>query len=115
VGIIARLPLASGILTGKFRPDHRFLPDDHRAFNSNGQSFNAGETFAGGPFERGVGFAEKIRTLVGDDAPFSLQALRWLLPPARWRKRRASFGRGGESGFTPLASSCPEPLYQFQS
>lgn len=79
VGIIARVPLASGILTGKFRPDHKFSPDDHRAFNADGQSFNAGETFAGVPFERGVEFAEKIRALVGDDAPLSAQALRWIL------------------------------------
>ncbi len=79
VGLIARVPLASGILTGKFGKDHQFAPDDHRNFNADGQSFNAGETFAGVPFERGVEFAEKIRAIIGDDAPLSAQALRWIL------------------------------------
>ena len=79
VGIIARVPLASGILTGKFGKDHRFAADDHRSFNANGEAFNAGETFAGVPFEKGVEFAEKIRAIVGDSAPLSAQALRWIL------------------------------------
>ncbi|HVF84988.1 MAG TPA: aldo/keto reductase [Abditibacteriaceae bacterium] len=79
VGLIARVPLASGILTGKFGQNHKFAADDHRNFNSDGQSFNAGETFAGVPFERGVEFAEKIRSIVGDSAPLSAQALRWIL------------------------------------
>jgi len=89
VGLIARVPLASGILTGKFGQNHQFAADDHRNFNADGQSFNAGETFAGVPFERGVEFAQKIRAIVGDNrngdnhngdsAPLSAQALRWIL------------------------------------
>ena len=79
VGLIARVPLASGILTGKFGRNHQFASDDHRNFNADGQSFNAGETFAGVPFERGIEFAEKIRAIIGDSAPLSVQALRWIL------------------------------------
>lgn len=79
VGLIARVPLASGILTGKFGKNHKFSADDHRNFNADGQSFNAGETFAGVPFERGVEFAQKIGDIIGDDAPLSAQALRWIL------------------------------------
>jgi len=79
VGIIARVPLASGVLTGKFSADHNFAPGDHRAFNANGEAFNVGETFAGVPFERGVEFAANIREILGDEAPLSRQALRWIL------------------------------------
>ncbi|GAE92220.1 aldo/keto reductase [Gracilibacillus boraciitolerans JCM 21714] len=53
VGILARVPLASGLLTGKFSTDHKFEEDDHRQFNRNGEAFNVGETFAGLPFEKG--------------------------------------------------------------
>ena len=79
VGIIARVPLASGLLTGKYSANHRFAPSDHRNFNANGESFNAGETFAGVPFQKGVEFAQKIRAVVGDDQPMSALALRWIL------------------------------------
>ncbi len=79
VGIIARVPLASGILSGKFGRNHQFARDDHRNFNANGQAFNVGETFAGVPFETGVELAEKIRALTGENAPLSVQALRWIL------------------------------------
>jgi aryl-alcohol dehydrogenase-like predicted oxidoreductase len=79
IGIIARVPLASGILTGKFGINHQFAQDDHRNFNADGQSFNAGETFAGVPFEKGVEFAEKIKGITGDNVPLSVIALRWIL------------------------------------
>lgn len=79
IGIIARVPLASGILTGKFKADHGFDQSDHRNFNANGESFNAGETFAGVPFQKGVEFADKIRSIIGEDEPMSALALRWIL------------------------------------
>jgi aryl-alcohol dehydrogenase-like predicted oxidoreductase len=59
IAIIVRLPLASGLLSGKFRKDTKFGPKDHRNFNRNGQLFNVGETFAGIPFERGVELAKR--------------------------------------------------------
>ncbi len=79
IGIIARVPLASGLLTGKFGPNHHFAPDDHRNFNANGESFNAGETFAGVPFERGVDLAQKVHAIIGDKAPLATSSLRWIL------------------------------------
>ncbi|RYX82551.1 aldo/keto reductase [bacterium] len=79
IGIIARVPLASGLLTGKFGHNHHFDSNDHRNFNANGESFNAGETFAGVPFESGVDLAQKAHAIVGDSTPLAASALRWIL------------------------------------
>ena len=78
VALIIRVPLASGLLSGKFKPDTRFNNSDHRNFNANGQAFNAGETFSGIDFQRGVALADKIKKVLPDDrmAPW---ALRWIL------------------------------------
>ncbi len=80
VGIIVRLPLASGLLTGKFNASTTFPENDHRNYNRNGEVFNVGETFAGLPFERGLEFVEIIKK---DILPSHLSmvqlALRWLL------------------------------------
>ena len=79
VGLIARVPLASGILSGKFGADHQFPEGDHRNYNANGEAFNAGETFAGLPFEKGVEMADKIQNIVGAQTPLAQVALRWIL------------------------------------
>jgi aryl-alcohol dehydrogenase-like predicted oxidoreductase len=82
VGIIARVPLASGLLTGKFKPGHQFHAEDHRHFNANGECFNVGETFAGLPFEEGVRLAGRFIALAaehGISLPPAQLALRWLL------------------------------------
>jgi aryl-alcohol dehydrogenase-like predicted oxidoreductase len=79
VALIVRLPLASGLLSGKFTARTTFAPDDHRNFNRDGQSFNVGETFAGIPFEKGVELTEELKTLVPADIPLSRLALRWIL------------------------------------
>ncbi len=79
VGILARVPLASGLLTGKFTKGHRFDPKDHRAFNADGQYFNVGETFAGLPFEKGVELAAGIASILGSQHPLVQLALRWIL------------------------------------
>lgn len=79
VGIIARVPLASGLLSGKYGHGHRFAADDHRSFNANGEAFNVGETFAGVPFHTGVELAAKIKDLIPGNVPLSVQALRWIL------------------------------------
>ena len=78
VAIIARVPLASGLLSGKFRPDTKFEDSDHRKFNRNGEAFDVGETFSGVPYEAGLATIEKIRPLVGD-AAMAQFALRWIL------------------------------------
>lgn len=79
VAIIARVPLASGLLTGKFRPDSTFDASDHRHFNRHGEAFDVGETFSGVDYEKGLAVVEKIRPLVGDDRTMVQFALRWIL------------------------------------
>ena len=79
VGILARVPLASGLLTGKFRPDSIFSTDDHRNFNRHGQAFDAGETFSGVDYEVGLQAEEEIRKLVPPGATMTQLALRWIL------------------------------------
>jgi aryl-alcohol dehydrogenase-like predicted oxidoreductase len=79
VGILARVPLASGLLTGKFRPNSRFAPDDHRNFNRHGQVFDVGETFSGVDYETGLQAGEELRRLVPDGMSLAQFALRWIL------------------------------------
>jgi aryl-alcohol dehydrogenase-like predicted oxidoreductase len=79
VGVIVRVPLASGLLTGKFGRDSRFGADDHRNFNRHGEQFDAGETFAGVDFERGLEVVEELRGLVPPGATMAQLALRWIL------------------------------------
>ncbi len=79
VGVIVRLPLASGLLSGRFNRHTTFAPSDHRTYNRNGEHFNVGETFAGLPFEVGVELAEGLRTLVPPGLDMAVWAQRWLL------------------------------------
>ena len=98
VGVLARVPLASGLLTGRFGHGHKFPEKDHRHYNADGTAFNVGETFAGVPFEKGVDLAEKIKAVLKgvpkadpdvhrealgspttDQASMAQLALRWIL------------------------------------
>jgi aryl-alcohol dehydrogenase-like predicted oxidoreductase len=79
VAIIVRLPLASGLLAGKFRADTRFGDDDHRNYNRDGEAFHAGETFAGLPFDRGLAIVEELRALVPVDMTLATMSQRWIL------------------------------------
>nr|WP_319571188.1 aldo/keto reductase [uncultured Draconibacterium sp.] len=79
VGIIVRLPLASGLLTGKFSKHTTFEENDHRNFNKDGEAFNVGETFAGLPFEKGVELADALKSFVPDGMNMVQLALRWIL------------------------------------
>jgi aryl-alcohol dehydrogenase-like predicted oxidoreductase len=79
VGILARVPLASGLLTGKLGPDSRFAADDHRAYNREGQAFDKGETFSGVPYEAGLAAVERLRPLVPSGATLTQLALQWIL------------------------------------
>jgi aryl-alcohol dehydrogenase-like predicted oxidoreductase len=79
VGILARVPLASGLLTGKLRSDSVFASDDHRNFNRHGAAFDVGETFAGVDYEVGLAAVEEIRELVPAGVSMSQFALRWIL------------------------------------
>jgi aryl-alcohol dehydrogenase-like predicted oxidoreductase len=79
VGILARVPLSSGMLTGKMTRASTFASDDHRAFNRNGEAFDKGETFSGVPFEVGLEAVEALRPLVPGGATMAAFALRWIL------------------------------------
>src|SRR5437763_2327973 len=79
VGILARVPLSSGLLTGKMRPDTQFSANDHRNFNRHGEAFDQGETFSGVDYETGLRAVEELRPLVPQDATMAQFALRWIL------------------------------------
>jgi aryl-alcohol dehydrogenase-like predicted oxidoreductase len=79
VGILARVPLASGLLSGKITRDSKFAKDDHRNFNRHGEAFDRGETFAGVDFETGLLAMEELKTLVPKSATLAQLALRWIL------------------------------------
>jgi aryl-alcohol dehydrogenase-like predicted oxidoreductase len=79
VGILARVPLASGLLSGKMTADRAFTEDDHRNFNREGQAFDRGETFSGVDFETGLRAAEELKELVPEGHTLAQFALRWIL------------------------------------
>jgi aryl-alcohol dehydrogenase-like predicted oxidoreductase len=79
VGILARVPLASGLLTGKFRRDSTFVADDHRNFNRHGKAFDVGETFSGVDFNIGLEAVEEIRSVLPPGVSMTQFALRWIL------------------------------------
>nr|WP_314418951.1 aldo/keto reductase [uncultured Erwinia sp.] len=79
VGIIARVPLASGLLTGKMSAATTFAADDHRAFNRNGEAFDKGETFSGVPYEVALDAVDDIRRFITGDVTMAMFALRWIL------------------------------------
>jgi aryl-alcohol dehydrogenase-like predicted oxidoreductase len=79
VGIIARVPLASGLLSGRYRADTVFAPEDHRAFNRHGEAFDQGETFSGVDYATGLQAAGELRDIVPDGATLAQTALRWIL------------------------------------
>ncbi len=79
VAVIARVPLASGLLTGKMSAASQFAADDHRSFNRNGEFFDKGETFSGVPFDIALQAVEELRPLVPAGIPMAAFALRWIL------------------------------------
>jgi aryl-alcohol dehydrogenase-like predicted oxidoreductase len=79
VGILARVPLASGLLTGKFRRDTAFAADDHRQYNRQGEAFDKGETFSGVDYATALDAVEEIRALVPQGVSMTQFALRWVL------------------------------------
>jgi len=79
VGILARLPLSSGMLAGKLTRSSRFAPDDHRSFNRHGEAFDRGETFSGLDYGLGLQVVEDLRALVPAGMSMAQLALRWIL------------------------------------
>ena len=79
VGIIVRLPLASGVLAGKMKKDQVFDPSDHRNYNRHGEAFSQGETFSGIEFEKAVDLVEEMRQWLPDGMSMAQMAMRWIL------------------------------------
>lgn len=79
VGILARVPLASGLLTGKLRADTPFAQSDHRSYNRHGEAFDQGETFSGVEYATGLQAVEELRSLIPEGATLAQLALRWIL------------------------------------
>lgn len=79
VGIIARVPLASGLLSGRFDEHTTFAPDDHRTFNRHGEAFDVGETFSGVPYETGLAAVVELRKLLDPGMTLAQFALRWVI------------------------------------
>ena len=79
VGIIARVPLASGLLSGRYDENTAFAADDHRNFNRRGEAFDVGETFAGVPYEVGLEAARRLGELVDEGSTLAQFALRWVI------------------------------------
>ena len=79
VGVLARVPMASGLLTGKMTRETTFAATDHRSYNRHGESFDVGETFAGVDYDAGLAFVEELRGMVPYAATMAQMALRWIL------------------------------------
>lgn len=79
IGIIVRLPLASGLLSGKYTKETRFAETDHRTYNREGAAFSVGETFAGIPFEKGVELVDEMKQWLPQGYTMAQMAMRWIL------------------------------------
>lgn len=120
VALIVRLPLASGLLSGRYTKDTKFPKSDHRTFNRNGESFNVGETFAGLPFETGVELTDTLKPLVPQGMTMAQMALRWILDYepvsvviAGARNAAQAEGNAQASELPPLSTELHEKLKAF--
>jgi aryl-alcohol dehydrogenase-like predicted oxidoreductase len=120
VAVIVRLPLASGLLAGKYTPSTTFGPNDHRTVNRNGEKFNVGETFAGLGFEKGLEMVEKLKPLVPSRYTLPQLALRWCLdhpavtvviPGAR--NRSQAVANAAASDLQPIPAEVHQKLREF--
>jgi aryl-alcohol dehydrogenase-like predicted oxidoreductase len=121
VAVIVRLPLASGLLAGKYTPQSTFGPQDHRTINRNGEKFNVGETFAGLGFEKGLELTERLKALVpANYPPLAELALRWcldhpavttIIPGARNRAQAEANARASDA--EPLPPTFSVMLREF--
>jgi len=117
VGIIARVPLASGLLSGKYDEHTTFADTDHRSFNRSGEAFDVGETFSGVPFDVGVRAAAQVADLTPAGTTTAQLALRWVvdqpgvttvIPGARSAEQAA--GNAAAAGLPPLEPSVQDAL-----
>ena len=120
VAVIVRLPLASGLLTGKMQADTKFAENDHRTYNRDGEKFNVGETFAGLPFEKGVELADALKAFVPEHVSMARWTQRWILDygavttiiPGASRPEQAD-DNAAVSDMVPLSVEVHEDLARF--
>ncbi len=120
VALIARLPLASGLLSGKLRKETQFPANDHRNYNRDGAAFNVGETFAGLPYEKGVELAEALKARVPEGFSIAQMAQRWILDheavtviiPGASRPEQAR-ANAAVSNLPPLGADAHAVLHEF--
>lgn len=109
VGIIVRVPLASGLLSGKFSEDATFAADDHRAFNRHGEAFDVGETFSGVDFETGVEAARALQAVTPEGATLAQATLRWILMEPAVSTVIPGAKRPGQARENARAAALPPP------
>jgi len=110
VAVIVRVPLASGLLSGKLKKDSKFDPSDHRAYNRHGEAFDVGETFSGVDYDQGLAAVKELRALLPEHVTMAQFALRWILMndavtvtiPGAKNVRQAE-ENAAASGITPIA------------
>jgi len=107
VGIIVRLPLASGLLSGKMKLDHAFSERDHRSYNKDGAAFHVGETFNGIPFEKGVALVEALKEKLPEGQNILDVSLRWILDQPQVSSIIAGASRSSQVVHNAAASSLP--------
>lgn len=105
--IIVRVPLASGLLSGKYTKDTTFAADDHRNFNRHGEAFDVGETFAGVPYETGLEAVDRLRAMVPEGRTLAQFALRWILDQPGVTTVIPAPGTRTRRGRTPKRPHCP--------
>lgn len=106
-GVLARVPLASGLLSGKFTTETTFPPEDHRTYNREGASFNVGETFAGVPFELGVELAQELAWIADGRGTMAAAALRFVLDHPQVSCVIPGFKNAAQVGENLAATSVP--------
>lgn len=121
-GVIVRVPLASGLLSGKITRQTTFHPEDHRQFNRNGEFFDKGETFSGVPLEKGIQAVEELKEMFGERASLASLAIRWVLmfdavstviPGAsKLEQVRSNVAAAGLPGFEKDEMKAIEALYE---
>ena len=109
VGIIARVPLASGLLSGKYRRDTEFDAEDHRSFNRRGEAFDVGETFSGVDYETGLQAVEDLKEIVPEGATLAQAALRWILTYPEVTTTIPGARDGRQAAQNALAVDLPAP------
>ena len=109
MAVIARVPLASGLLTGKFSPSSSFAANDHRSFNRHGEAFDQGETFSGVDYETGLAAVARLEQALDGAMPLAEASLRWILAQPGVTAAIPGASSGEQARRNAAAGSAPTP------